>query len=89
MELKLFKRGVEKPLKKPISFPVLAEGVITGAIVWFEDYYEGTTLYQGLNGCGVGGKRHKGSEPITDEKVWRILDEDEQVILSNKKPDNS
>ena len=89
MELKLFKRGIEKPLKKPINFPILAEGVITGSIVWFEDYYEGIILYQGLKEGSAKGKRHKGFDPVTDEKIWRILDEDEQIILSNKKPDNN
>lgn len=38
MKLKLFKLGAEKKLKKPIKFPFLAEGIITGAIIWFEDY---------------------------------------------------
>lgn len=86
---RLFKGGNQIDLKTPLSFPLLAEGVITGSIVWFEDYYEGIILYQGLKEGSVKGKRHKSSDPVTDEKIWRILDEDEQVVLSNKNPDNS
>ncbi len=79
-------------LKHPLSFPLLAEGVTTGAIILFEDYYSGVTLYSGVNKIDTKGKRHSSKVPITDTSVWRILEEGEQVVLNNnanhKKPNS-
>ena len=83
MLAKLFKKESEQKLKKPLTFPILAEGVATGAIVMFNDYFSGVVLYGGLNNTKIGSK-HRGEEPVTDTKVWRILDEDEVITLSNK-----
>ena len=92
MYIKRFRNNVEKELKEPLTFPVLAEGVVTGAIVYFEDYYSGVTLYSGVNKIDTKGKRHSSKVPITDTSVWRILEEGEQVVLNNnvnhKKPDS-
>ena len=89
---RLFKGGNQIDLKTPLSFPLLAESLSTGAIVWFEDYTSGVIIHSGIMGNTPVGKRHKGSEPITDNVVWRILEEGEQVVLSNnashKKPDS-
>ena len=85
MNIKWFRNNAEKELKKPLTFPVLAEGVITGAIILFEDYYSGISLHNGVNKIDTKGKRHSSKVPITDESVWRILGDDEYIILSNKK----
>ena len=90
---RLFKGGNQIDLKTPLSFPLLAEGVITGAIILFEDYYSGVTLYSGVNKINTKGKRHFSKVPITNTSVWRILEEGEQVVLNNnashKNPDNN
>ena len=90
---RLFKGGNQIDLKTPLTFPILAEGVITGAIILFEDYYSGVILYSGVNKINTKGKRHFSKVPITNTSVWRILEEGEQVVLSNnashKKPDNN
>ena len=80
---RLFKGDNQIDLKTPLSFPLLAEGVITGAIILFEDYYSGVTLYSGVNKIDTKGKRHSSKVPITNASVWRILEEGEQVVLSN------
>ena len=89
MNIKWFRNNVEKELKKPLTFPILAEGVITGAIIYFEDYYSGILLHAGVNKIDTKGKRHSSKVPITDSSVWRILGDDEDIILSNKNPDNN
>ena len=90
---RLFKGSNQIDLKTPLSFPLLAEGVITGAIILFEDYYSGVMLYSGVNKIDTKGKRHFSKVPITDTSVWRILEEGEQVVLNNrashKNPDNN
>ena len=90
---RLFKGGNQIDLKTPLSFPLLAEGVITGAIILFEDYYSGVILYSGVNKINTKGKRHSSKVPITNKSVWRILEEGEQIVLSNstshKNPDNN
>ena len=79
----LRKKGdVEVPLKRPLQFPLLAEGTQTGVIILFEDSYNGVIIYGGLN-SSVKGKRHGSKTPVTNTDVWRILDEDETIILSN------
>ena len=80
---RLFKGGDQIDLKTPLPFPLLAEGVITGAIILFEDYYSGVSLYSGVNKIDTKGKRHSSKVPITDASVWRILEEGEQVALNN------
>ena len=89
---RLFKGGNQIDLKTPLTFPVLAEGVVTGAIILFEDYYSGVVLYSGVNKIDTKGKRHFSKVPITNTSVWRILEEGEQFILSNnasnKKPNS-
>ena len=89
---RLFKGGNQIDLKTPLTFPILAEGVVTGAIILFEDYYSGVTLYSGVNKIDTKGKRHFSKVPITNTSVWRILEEGEQFILSNnvshKKPNS-
>ena len=89
---RLFKGGNQIDLKTPLTFPILAEGVITGAIILFEDYYSGVILYSGVNKIDTKGKRHSSKVPITNTSVWRILEEGEQVVLNNnashKKPDS-
>ena len=85
---RLFKGGNQIDLKTPLSFPLLAEGVITGAIILFEDYYSGVTLYGGVNKIDTKGKRHSSKVPITDTSVWRIIGDDEYITLSNKKPNS-
>ena len=90
---RLFKGGNQIDIKTPLSFPLLAEGVITGAIILFEDYYSGVILYSGVNKINTKGKRHFSKVPIANTSVWRILEEGEQVVLNNnashKKPDNN
>mgnify|MGYP003519121283 CR=1 FL=1 len=90
---RLFKGGNQIDLKTPLSFPLLAEGVVTGAIILFEDYYSGVILYIGVNKIDTKGKRHSSKVPITNTSVWRILEEGEQIVLSNstshKNPDNN
>ena len=76
------KGNKEFPLKKPLQFPLLAESLESGAIILFEDYYGGAIIYSGLN-SRVKGKRHGSKIPVTNTDVWRILDEDETIILSN------
>ena len=79
----LRKKGNKKfPLKKPLQFPLLAESLESGAIILFEDYYGGAIIYSGLI-SSVKGKRHGSKIPVTNTDVWRILDEDETIILSN------
>lgn len=89
---RLFKGGNQIDLKTPLIFPILAEGVITGAIILFEDYYSGVLLHNGVNEIGTKGKRHSSKVPITNTSVWRILEEGEQIVLSNnashKKPNS-
>ena len=89
---RLFKGGNQIDLKTPLTFPILAEGVITGAIILFEDYYSGVSLHNGVNEIDTKGKRHSSKVPITNTTVWRILEEGEQVVLSNnasrKKPNS-
>ena len=89
---RLFKGGNQIDLKTPLTFPILAEGVITGAIILFEDYYSGVLLHNGVNEIGTKGKRHSSKVPITNTSVWRILEEGEQIVLSNnashKKPNS-
>ena len=89
---RLFKGGNQIDLITPLTFPILAEGVITGAIILFEDYYSGVSLYNGVNEIGTKGKRHSSKVPITNTSVWRILEEGEQVVLNNnashKKPNS-
>ena len=89
---RLFKGGNQIDLKTPLTFPILAEGVITGAIILFEDYYSGVSLCNGVNEVGTKGKRHSSKVPITNTSVWRILEEGEQVVLNNnashKKPNS-
>ena len=80
---RLFKGGNQIDLKTPLSFPLLAEGVITGAIILFEDYYSGVSLHNGVPEIGTKGKRHPSKVPITNTSVWRILEEGEQVVLNN------
>ncbi len=79
-------------LKHPLSFPLLAEGVTTGAIILFEDYYSGVILYSGVSKIYTKGERHSSKVPITNTSVWRILEEGEQVVLNNnanhKKPNS-
>ena len=90
---RLFKGGNQIDLKTPLTFPILAEGVITGAIILFEDYYSGVSLHNGVNEIYTKGKRHSSKVPITNTSVWRILEEGEQIVLSNstshKNPDNN
>ena len=90
---RLFKVGNQIDLKTPLTFPILAEGVVTGAIILFEDCYSGVILYSGVNKINTKGKRHFSKVPITNTSVWRILEEGEQVVLNNnanhKKPDNN
>ena len=90
---RLFKGGNQIDLKTPLTFPILAEGVITGAIILFEDYYSGVMLYGGVNKIDTKGKRHSSKVPITNTSVWRILEGGEQVVLNNnvinKNPDNN
>lgn len=88
MYIKRFRNNVEKELKEPLTFPVLAEGVVTGAIVYFEDYYSGILLHAGVNKIDTNGRRHSSKVPITDSSVWRILGDDENIVLSNKNPDS-
>ena len=76
------KGNKEFPLKKPLQFPLLAESLESGAIILFEDYYGGAIIYSGLI-SSVKGKRHGSKTPVTDITTWRILDEDETIILSN------
>ena len=71
------------PLKKPLQFPLLAEGTQTGSIILFEDYYNGVIIYNGLVQKDCKGKRHGSKIPITNTDIWRILDEDETISLSN------
>ena len=77
------KGNKEFPLKKPLQFPLLAEGVVTGSIILFEDYFNGVIIYNGLVQKDCKGKRHGSKTPVTDITVWRILDENETIILSN------
>ena len=90
---RLFKGSNQIDLKTPLSFPLLAEGVITGAIILFEDYYSGVILYSGVNKIDTKGTLHSSKVPITNTSVWRILEEGEQVVLNNnanhKNPDNN
>ena len=92
MVCRLFKGGNQIDLKTPLTFPILAEGVVTGAIILFEDYYSGVSLYNGVNEIDTKSKRHSSKVPITNTSVWRILEEGEQVVLSNntshKKPNS-
>ena len=85
---RLFKGGNQIDLKTPLTLPILAEGVITGAIILFEDYYSGVSLHNGVNEIDTKGKRHSSKVPITDTSVWRIICDDEYITLSNKKPNS-
>ena len=77
------KGNKEFPLKRPLQFPLLAEGTQTGVIILFEDSYNGVIIYKGLVQKDCKGKRHGSKIPVTNTDVWRILDEDETIILSN------
>ena len=77
------KDNKEFPLKRPLQFPLLAEGTQTGSIILFEDYYNGVIIYGGLN-SSVKGKRHGNKTPVTNTDVWRILDEDETIMILEK-----
>ena len=72
---------VEKEKSKEIVFPVLAEHIDSGVVVMFIDYTKGVVLHGDENLFSY--RYYDGCINIKDESSWRILSQEECIVLSN------
>ena len=72
---------IEKEKSKEIEFPVLAEAIGNGTVVFFIDYSEGVVLHG--DPSAFSSRYYENYVSVEDSSVWRILSPEESIVLSN------
>ena len=68
-------------VKDKMTFPLLAESLKDESVILFSDPTTGTVVYEGLGCNGRLGTYGKSWVDVNNQGTWRILQNDEQVIL--------
>ena len=72
---------IEKEKSKEIMFPVLAEAIGNGMVVFFIDYTKGVVVHG--DETAFLNRYYENYESVKDKSIWRILSPEESIMLSN------
>ena len=72
---------VEKEKSKEIVFPVLAEAIGNGTVVFFIDYTKGVVVHGDKK--DYSHRYYEDYASVKHKNIWRILSPEESIMLSN------
>ena len=72
---------IEKEKSKEIEFPVLAEAIGNGTVVFFIDYTKGVVVHGDKN--AFSDRYYTDYASVKHTSIWRILSPEESIVLSN------
>ena len=72
---------IEEEKSKEIVFPVLAEAIGNGTVVFFIDYTKGVVVHGDKS--AYSHRYYEDYASVKHASIWRILSSEESIVLSN------